>query len=733
MGGVSKQCEKEPSSRMARISLSPLERRKAKAIDMTIIAPLHDGFLKKFNELTTSDLAVFATIGVGPQLLAKAGIQRVTDQQARDVLALNGKSGDMAGIYFPYLSPLTGRRVTARVRRDNPEIKDGREKNKYMSAYGDRRHVYTVPGSEELINAADVPIILVEGEKSTLALSEWRRRTGQRFFPIGLGGDWGWSGTIGKAENAKGHRVDEKGLLSELREWCANRRVYILFDTDCATNPNVSAARRKLAAALRKIKADVRLLNLPALEGVNGPDDFIGIKGDQALLDLLAAGPTVTPLLTEGDLAWRFVELYEKDSLYIAAWKRWMLYSKVWQEDGTRKVFARARDISQEASLACEAEKDKAEIRWSRRASTVTGILTMANSDQRIAAIPDKFDTDLWFFNTPSGTVDLKNGSLREHRATDYITKIAGAGPEGECPLWRGFLHRVTDGDVEFQRYLQRVIGYCLTGDVREDKLFFLYGTGSNGKTTFTNTLLGIWADYAQVAAIETFTETKSDRHPTEMAAVRGARLVVASETEVGRRWSESRIKELTGHSPVRARFMHCDEFEYMPQLKLMIQGNHKPSLRSVDEAIRRRFHLIPFTVIIPEAERDKSFGEKLRAEWSGILRWAIEGCLEWQRIGLKPPPAVIDATEEYLATEDAIGRWREERTLTSPQAIGSSSTILFADFKAYAEAAGESAGTQKNFSQELMNRGLKIRHTNRGRIVEQLMLAVNKNGGNDE
>ena len=292
-----------------------------------------------------------------------------------------------------------------------------------------------MPGSQGLINDADVPIVLVEAEKSALALWSCCGRTGQRFFPIGLGGCWGWTGTIAKVENANGHRVDEKGLLPELREWCANRRVYILFDANCTSNGKVSAARRELAAALRKIKADVRLLDLPASEGVNGPDDFIAIEGDQALLDLLAAGLTVTPLLTEGDLALRFVELYEKDSRYVAVWKKWMLYSTVWAEDETRKVFARARDLSQEASLACNPEKEKTAIKWSRTASTITGILTMANSDYRVAAIPDQFDTDPWLFNTPSGTVDLKSGSLREHRATDYITKIAQAAPEGECPL----------------------------------------------------------------------------------------------------------------------------------------------------------------------------------------------------------------------------------------------------------------------------------------------------------
>jgi putative DNA primase/helicase len=142
---------------------------------------------------------------------------------------------------------------------------------------------------------------------------------------------------------------------------------------------------------------------------------------------------------------------------------------------------------------------------------------------------------------------------------------------------------------------------------------------------------------------------------------LRGIRLVVAQETEVGRQWAEARIKSITGGDPVRARFMRQDFFEYTPQFKLVIVGNHKPALRNVDEAMRRRIHLVPFTVTIPPAERDKELFEKLKPEWPGILRWAVDGCLEWQEIGLAPPPAIIAATDEYLAEEDALARWIEE------------------------------------------------------------------------
>jgi len=209
----------------------------------------------------------------------------------------------------------------------------------------------------------------------------------------------------------------------------------------------------------------------------------------------------------------------------------------------------------------------------------------------------------------------------------------------------------------------------------------------------------------------------KNDRHPTDLAALRGARLVVASETELNNHWAESRIKMLTGGERVRARFMRCDEFEFQPQFKLIIQGNHKPSLRSVDEAIRRRFHLIPFSVTIPPEERDPYLKDKLRNEWPGILRWALDGCLMWQQDGLKAPQAVVDATEEYLSSQDAIGCWLEERSFVSPQAGSTRTSVLYADFRDWAAAAGEASLTQKKFSQSLQSKGFKVTRSNGSRV----------------
>jgi putative DNA primase/helicase len=205
---------------------------------------------------------------------------------------------------------------------------------------------------------------------------------------------------------------------------------------------------------------------------------------------------------------------------------------------------------------------------------------------------------------------------------------------------------------------------------------------------------------------METFTASNSERHPTDLAMLRGARLVTAQETEQGRRWAEAKIKSLTGGDPISARFMRQDFFTFTPQFKLFIAGNHRPGLTGVDEAIRRRFHLVPFTVTIPDRERDHELPEKLKAEWPGILSWMMEGCLEWQREGLKPPAAVRAATDSYLAAEDAFELWRDECTTADVNAWESSAD-LWTSWKAWGERTGEFVGTQKRFGQTLEDRGL--------------------------
>ena len=226
-------------------------------------------------------------------------------------------------------------------------------------------------------------------------------------------------------------------------------------------------------------------------------------------------------------------------------------------------------------------------------------------------------------------------GPARLHDQEDRVPVRAS---RDAAPAVDAFLDRITADNAELQGFLQRYIGYCCTGFTTEHVFVFAYGTGANGKSTFINTIARILGDYATVADMSTFITSNTERHPTDLAKLRGARLVVAQETQKGRRWDETKIKALTGGDKITARFMRQDFFDFVPTFKLFICGNHKPRLGSVDEAMRRRLLLVPFTVQIPPAERDPRLAEKLKAEWPAILRWCLEGCLEWQRVGLAPP-----------------------------------------------------------------------------------------------
>lgn len=412
------------------------------------------------------------------------------------------------------------------------------------------------------------------------------------------------------------------------------------------------------------------------------------------------------PAFSDEALALRFAELHADDLRYVAAWGRWLSWDDTrWCFDDTLAAYDLVRKVCRLAAAQCNRAKGAAVL---ASAKTVAAIERLAKADRRIAATADQWDRDPWYLNTPGGAIDLRSGEQRPQKPNDYATKITTVAPDSVCPVptWLNFLDRVTGGDADLIAFLQRMAGYALTGSTQEHALFFLHGTGANGKSTFINAVTAVAGDYHRTAPIETFTASSNERHPTDLAGLRGARFVTAIETEEGRRWAESKIKTLTGGDKIAARFMRQDFFEFVPTFKLVIAGNHKPGLRSVDEAIRRRFHLVPFNVVIPPEQRDKTLGDRLRTEWPGILAWMIDGCLDWQERGLAPPEAVTSATAAYLEAEDAQAAWLDEVGTRDVNAWEKTS-VLFASWKAWADNAGEHAGTLKRFSQSLEGRGL--------------------------
>ena len=270
-----------------------------------------------------------------------------------------------------------------------------------------------------------------------------------------------------------------------------------------------------------------------------------------------------------------------------------------------------------------------------------------------------------------------------------------------------GIPRRIFQHDLELIAFAQRALGYALTGEIREHALFFAWGMGGNGKGVLFNTVARAARRLCRHRAAGLLLVTQSDRHPCDMAMLRGARLVTAQELAANRQWDEPKLKCLTGGDPITARFMRQDFFTYEPQFTLFVAGNNKPSFRGVDEAIRRRVLLLPFLQNIPAEERDPELPEKLKAEWPGILRWMIEGCAAMAEHGLMPPASVRAATDDYLNAEDVLGQWLEERCIVSPR-IDWTSLQLYGAWKIWCEARGQNPGTSTALSKKLDERGFR-------------------------
>ena len=270
-----------------------------------------------------------------------------------------------------------------------------------------------------------------------------------------------------------------------------------------------------------------------------------------------------------------------------------------------------------------------------------------------------------------------------------------------------------------------------MTGDTREHLLVFIFGDGGNGKSVILNTVAWVLGDYATTAAMETFTESHSDRHPTDLAMLRGARLVTCAETSEGRPWAETRIKQLTGGDPVTARFMRQDFFTYVPTFQILIVGNHKPRLHNITDAIRRRLAIVPF-VHKPE-NVDPKLVEKLRGEGPGILRWMIDGCLRWQDGGIALPEVVKEATTAYFEEQDLFGQWVESFLERKHSTSRELSSKLFLSWSRFAEAAGEKPGDAKRFHEQMSGRGFVKRKSKGDRFYEGVQLKVESNSGDDD
>jgi len=435
------------------------------------------------------------------------------------------------------------------------------------------------------------------------------------------------------------------------------------------------------------------------------------------------------PQYSDDALAEVFSDRYHEDMLYVSTWGRWMIWGgSKWEHDETLRATDLARRICREhGNEAIQrpdlASKARTIATGLTSARTIGNVERLARSDRRHAATTKQWDHDLWALNTPGGIIDLNTGSMRLARKEDYVTKTTAVAPGGSCPTWMNFLNVATDGDTELQEYMRRVAGYCLTGSTREHAFFFVYGTGGNGKGTFLNMMHHLLDTYSRTASMQMFTENKYDNGDASyVAGLMGARMVVAQEVQEGKRWNEDRLKAFTGGDSISAKFLYSNPFEYVPQFKLLFAGNHKPGLRNVDEAIKRRLHFIPFTVTVPPEKRDVNLMAKLRCEASGILQWAIDGCLDWQRNFLAPPHRVLAATDEYFEEEDSLGNFFEE-CCDFNSSFRTKTSDVYRCYQRWCESISEYALPRKRWLQQLAHRAMESKQIGGNMVIEGIRL----------
>lgn len=438
-----------------------------------------------------------------------------------------------------------------------------------------------------------------------------------------------------------------------------------------------------------------------------------GDDGDDSSDGLLAEKPR-----TDYGNAERLVARHGHNLRYCHPWSKWLRWDgRRWKIDDVGAVHRLAKDaarkVLRESATIDDKDRRKAHAAWSFTSESrarIESMLAMATSEEGIPILPDDMDRDVWLFNCLNGTLDLRTGTLRGHRREDCITQLCPVefDPSARCPLWEQTLHLFFDGDADLIGYFQRFCGYALVGVIRDHVMPIAYGTGSNGKSTILGTLLDTFGpDYAMKCPPDLLMVRSGNAHPTDRTDLFRKRLVVAIETEQGRRLNETMVKELTGGDRIRARRMREDNWEFSPTHTLIMATNHKPVIRGTDRGIWRRLKLIPFTVSVEGDRDDAKMPEKLRQELPGILAWCVRGCLAWQAAGLKEPQTVKDATEGYRREQDALADFLDEHTVRGPNHRVRCGE-LYARYKQEAEKGNEFAMSQTAFGEAMRERGFE-------------------------
>jgi putative DNA primase/helicase len=437
---------------------------------------------------------------------------------------------------------------------------------------------------------------------------------------------------------------------------------------------------------------------------IEPPDNVVNLEqrrsAEQAAKDL-------APVLSEDHIALEFVRRHINDVRFDWTAQEWHIWSgNRWRRDKTRVASAWTRSLVS-ALASDQSGPDRKRLGTRKFADGVEGF---ARTDQRIAVTHEHWDNDIDLVAAPNCYIDLRTGEQFDPEPELFITRAVAVDPANAtlCRRWMQLLNEITGNDPTLKRFLQQWSGYSLTGDTSEQKLVFIHGPGGTGKSTFANTVQRIMHEYATTAAMETFTNSRFDRHPEELASLDGMRLVVANETEAGHQWRENRIKTLTGGDAIRARLMRQNSYTHDPRYKLLFVGNHAPAIANLDSAIRRRFVVVPF--VRKPAEIDPRLDEALAQEYPGILRWMIEGAVDWHTHRLILPNAVTEATNRYFDEQNIFGQWLEECCVVDQQNrnIMERTADLFTSWSVFAKHHGEEPGAQRDFNQKLRNQGFE-------------------------
>jgi putative DNA primase/helicase len=690
--------------------------------------------------LTPEDFASLGARWIDRKTAERQFLRRVNGIDGGAIVGRNG-AANYAGLVIPYVWPGTDGIRDYRLRRDHPDIENGKPKAKYVAPPGRGNLLYFPVGTDPAwLVDTQLPLVITEGEFKAIALARaaghGRNPHKPRFLAAALSGVWNWRGTIGKRTDATGNRVDEKGPIADLARlvW-DERRVVIVFDADLEGNESVQTARFLLTRELRSRAALVSWFKWPAdrPHAAKGIDDLLAVLGPAPVLQLINDAPAAGPpdLLkfhcADAGNAERLVVQRGADLRYCFAFKKWLIWNgQRWAIDDTGKAMRMAKDtIKAFLNQADEAKNEAAEkfARASLDSHRLKSMLLLAQSELPIT--PNELDRSPWLLNFTNGTVDLRSGLLLPHRRGDFITRMVGFAykPEATCPRWLRFLDEIMGGGpdagegaadqaAELIDFIQRALGYSITGEVSAKALFVAYGSGDNGKTTLLGVVRELIREYAVTVGLDLLMSKETNNNiDAARAKLMGARLAVSSETEEGQRLSAARLKRIC-QGP-GGEIEACRKYEnpvaFPETHKLWIDANHKPDLPATDRAAWNRLHLIPFTVTIPKDRQDRQLTASLLKEAEGILPWLVTGAKRWYASGLPQSEIVKKATGAWREDLDRLAAYLEEHTRKASDAEAYlRNKVLYEAYKSWAEGNGEKVLRQKDFTAQMEGMGFR-------------------------